>query len=495
MAASLAVAAASIGIFGWELNRTYAAQVLPWALRGEALDPYALQSASISSLLHRLFVYEPQSNPHPAWNAPWLLAVLLPLLQLAVFAPVILLATPKRASLRTVRLEWAALLLAILAISTLSLSYQFTLLILPVCLLWEALPAQKRPVAAAALLFLYLAVGYPKWRTPTAEGWPALLDVPRLYAIVALTGFACGLLWKNARGLFWSKHRTGSSAASRWTWPAALACGLALSVVSGLRHQHGLYRSYRWRLPAPEEMYMATHPAPDGPSVIFTAMLPEGYRTGEERGGVVRFRSGPIDQLAVAAGGGQRWIEEDLREPRIVSAGRNPMEIDNAEFPDASPDGKLLAFLREEHGRARIWMRALDGSAGEDRPITPSGLDVLEMSFLPDDRLIFSATSGRAGPALFLVDLSGHVTPFLGAEARFPAVSPDGRWLAYSRLQGGNWSLWIRQMHTGESRRITNADCNNMWPAWEADSRTLVYASDCGRALWFTALCRRPVAP
>ncbi len=51
-----ATIAASIAAFGWPLNRLYATQVLPWALRGDAMDPYNLgfQLAvfTVASLTH-----------------------------------------------------------------------------------------------------------------------------------------------------------------------------------------------------------------------------------------------------------------------------------------------------------------------------------------------------------------------------------------------------------------------------------------------------------
>jgi hypothetical protein len=56
---------ASIAVFGWQANRVLFNQVLPWTLRGEGLDPYNLSSASVATLLHRLFIYEPQWNPSP----------------------------------------------------------------------------------------------------------------------------------------------------------------------------------------------------------------------------------------------------------------------------------------------------------------------------------------------------------------------------------------------------------------------------------------------
>ena len=73
------------------------------------------------------------------------------------------------------------------------------------------------------------------------------------------------------------------------------------------------------------------------------------------------------------------------------------------------------------------------------------------------------------------------------------SISPDGRWLAYSGFQSGNWNLFLREFRTGEVRRLTTAPCNQIEPAWLGDSKTLLYGSDCGRALWFTAICRRRV--
>jgi hypothetical protein len=92
----IGAAFASVLAFGWELNRVYLVQVLPWTLRGEAMVPFALKNASLSSLMHRLFIYEPQFNPHPAIHAAWLFAVFHPLIQMAVMAPRCYLRFPAR---------------------------------------------------------------------------------------------------------------------------------------------------------------------------------------------------------------------------------------------------------------------------------------------------------------------------------------------------------------------------------------------------------------
>lgn len=94
IAGGLVAASLSVFVFGWELHRTYLFQVLLSALRGEGLDLYNLKAGSISSLLHRLFIDEPQLNLHPAVNAPWLFAIVHPLLQIILIAPALLLIVP-----------------------------------------------------------------------------------------------------------------------------------------------------------------------------------------------------------------------------------------------------------------------------------------------------------------------------------------------------------------------------------------------------------------
>jgi len=102
---SVATGVVSLAIFGFELNRTYVQQMLPWALRGEGVDPYALAANSLSSLLHHLFIFEPEWNPHPLVHAPRVVAVLQPLLQLLMLSPAILLVAPRDMRPLQIRLE------------------------------------------------------------------------------------------------------------------------------------------------------------------------------------------------------------------------------------------------------------------------------------------------------------------------------------------------------------------------------------------------------
>ena len=485
MFASAGSFAVSVWLFGWELNQTYLTQVLPATFRGEALAPYNLQAASLSSLLHRLFIYEPQLNPHPAANIPWMFSVLHPLLQIAVVAPAILFAIPGDHDPRRIRLEWAALLLASLAISTSPASYLFTLLILPVALIAGWFREEGKHIWAAVLLVLYFLGGLLGGKADSPAGWAALAAVPRLYMLILLVMFSYLVLL--------TVNRPNEPKRDRSLWILAMLSILAFSVVTNLRHQRGLYADYKWRIAEPAEILMASHPAVQADATPFIALLNDGYHSAVMRGDSVELsHASEEDLLAITATSNERWIEQTGKESTIQSTLAARSEIRDAQFPTASPDGRWLAFLREDHGRARISVRALDRKDIADKLVTPPELNVLEMSFLPDGALIFAADfAGR--PSLFTANQQGSIRSLDFGTARYPSVSPDGHWLAYSQLQKGTWNLWLRNLKDGYPERLTNAECNDTEPVWTEDSQTLIYASDCGRGLWLSALCRRRV--
>ena len=259
-------ALASIWVFGWSLHRTYLLQVLPWTLRGEGLDPYNLASSSLSTLLHRLFIFEPQLNPYPALHAAWLFAILHPTIQLALLAPALLWIDTGESSPARIALEWSALLLATLTLTPLPASYHFTVLILPVAVLCAHLIREQRRTLCVIVIALYLAVGYPGWNTAPVDGWQSLLHVKRLYALMLLTIVALSLI-----------RRATTIRQERW-WLAGVTAALAISIFAGLQHQRGLFDDYTYRLPMGQQMFLAGQPVPQGSEIHSIAMLRNGYR-------------------------------------------------------------------------------------------------------------------------------------------------------------------------------------------------------------------------
>jgi Tol biopolymer transport system component len=70
------------------------------------------------------------------------------------------------------------------------------------------------------------------------------------------------------------------------------------------------------------------------------------------------------------------------------------------------------------------------------------------------------------------------------------ALSPDGKWMAFESTQRGPKQIVLREMVTGKQQLLTGGNCNNSSPAWEEDSQTLIFASDCGRGTGMPVLYR-----
>ena len=112
----------------------YATQILPRALEGEIIDPYNSGNGTMATLLRRLFVLEPELNPHPLWNAPVAFFFLRPFAELADSRSYVAwVVGSKRAGFE--RRDFAWFLIAILLLSANTASYTFILLLLPVSLL------------------------------------------------------------------------------------------------------------------------------------------------------------------------------------------------------------------------------------------------------------------------------------------------------------------------------------------------------------------------
>jgi len=86
-----------------------------------------------------------------------------------------------------------------------------------------------------------------------------------------------------------------------------------------------------------------------------------------------------------------------------------------------------------------------------------------------------SAAAGRIQFAWY--DRDGHGPELLPLAARDlfqPRLSPDGRWLAYVVVEGGQGDIWLLDLVTGESRALTSSAEYEEQVAWSPDSRELL---------------------
>ncbi|MCP4174658.1 MAG: hypothetical protein GY758_28235, partial [Fuerstiella sp.] len=59
-----------------------------------------------------------------------------------------------------------------------------------------------------------------------------------------------------------------------------------------------------------------------------------------------------------------------------------------------------------------------------------------------------------------------------------PAVSPDGKRIAFVSTRTGNYDIFVMNIDGSEIRRITTSDERDDYPAWHPDGRQLVIVSE-----------------
>jgi hypothetical protein len=280
-----------------------------------------------------------------------------------------------------------------------------------------------------------------------------------------------------------------------------MAASTAFTMLSTFHRERAVRQEYAYRLPLRAQGFLNTRPRSLGTGVRYIAFTIDGYRLITE-GRSIEPADPPIgspdDDLSFSSGFGHVWVERTQSSRSKIVDVRDPSHtvIDDAEDPMISADGQSLAYLRGDHGRERLMVRS--GFQSDDLTevaLTLPRLNVYEASFHSLTEYAFSAVEQGRPPQIYLRDATHVNSPLALGETRYPALSPDGRWMAYSRLEDGAWNLWLRDQGSGATRRIADVPCNQIEPVWEGDSKTLLYSTDCGRSLWFTAVARRRVIP
>jgi hypothetical protein len=505
LAATL-VALVGIGVvvLGAEPFRVFFFSVLPRTLAGEGSNPYLLSFNTPTALLRRIFVGEPALNARPLVECPVAFAILQPLAQAAILSPTLWLVAGREHDPSRERLHWAAFLTSLLALSTAIATYHFCVLVLATVLAVDALLELGRPRSAAAIVALHLIICSPLvGRFPQdVSGWPILFGIPRGYATLAFWGVLVLAMGPTAR-----------ARAHPWraiVFGGAGLCAAALSAARTARHLASELAVGSERVPEAHANLIATAPTTAGGRILYSGLDLQGFSLDDTSRGAVLPAAEGRDwfHASVDVASGRGWVEESGTISRIIAFPLDPSSdsasapttlVEDAQEPVVSADGRWLGFLRERKGRGSLWVidrSAADGGGGAERELVDMSRDVLEFAFLSGGRIAFSARD-QGTPSLFTVEVrpAGLPTSFASERpARFPAASPNGRWLAYSVEVGGEWQLRVTDVQTREVRRLTDAECNATSPAWAADSQAVVYASDCGRGVEQTDL-RRVVVP
>jgi eukaryotic-like serine/threonine-protein kinase len=167
------------------------------------------------------------------------------------------------------------------------------------------------------------------------------------------------------------------------------------------------------------------------------------------------------------------WVLDLIRgsRTRITTGG-------GADFsPFWTPDGERLVFV-SERPVFDVYQRVADASAPAV-PLLISPADKYASGSIDDGRAILytqvtSALSailkrGLAPDAMADTILAG------GADYRTPALSPDGRWLAYAGNESGRFEVYIVPYPDVTSRRLQVSTEGGLEPRWTRNGREIVF--------------------
>jgi Tol biopolymer transport system component len=146
-----------------------------------------------------------------------------------------------------------------------------------------------------------------------------------------------------------------------------------------------------------------------------------------------------------------------------------------------SPDGEYLAFSSDRDGRENPYRKRADGSGDAER-IAEIDHDFWASSWSPDGKWILGEVQAEsfdlwAVPA----DGSGEPVEYLSTTFfdRFPAISPDGRWVAYMSDESGRSEIYVRPFPAAAGKWQVS-DGGGSWPAWSKDGSELIFRSEDG---------------
>ncbi len=184
----------------------------------------------------------------------------------------------------------------------------------------------------------------------------------------------------------------------------------------------------------------------------------------------------------------QRRIAVDIAAPRtaqdvwVLDPARGSRQRvtaeSSADFGAAwTPDGRSLIYM-SERPLFELYRRAADGSRAAE-PLLTGSHDRIIGSISADAKLLAFVLSVPGSAELWTVPLQGapEARKYLsnGSQLGHPAISPDGRWMAYDSDESGRVEVYLQSFPdpTGALHQVSSGGGSE--PVWARGGRELVF--------------------
>jgi eukaryotic-like serine/threonine-protein kinase len=150
-------------------------------------------------------------------------------------------------------------------------------------------------------------------------------------------------------------------------------------------------------------------------------------------------------------------------------------------FPVWSADGKTVFYASNPKGMSHMYSKAADGSGPERVVLETEETVELPASASSDGRyLVYIKRDIKSEPTymIWALPLFGDGKPFPvvqnNFESQFPAVSPDGKWIAYQSNDSGRREIYITAFPAGGAKWQVSTN-GGTWPRWRRDGKELFF--------------------